>query len=360
MRILIVSTLKRKVTKDETASRSQIIYRLAKGLAKKGHEVSVLGTADTEIPGVRAIPVAERGWVDQEAVENSFFRDAASLLELSLKLKEVQKDFDLIHNHTYPEFFTSVIEDELEIPLLTTVHSQATEYIDELLSKFKKTKFVGLSKAHISEFKKIKIDFLVYNGIEISDFPFDNKKDDYLLWIGRLSKAKNKGGSFMDPKGVKWAIKLAEESGEKLIITGNVEDMEFYKKEIEPHLSSSIKWYGPVSSKQVLKPSEIANLMGKAKAFLMTVNWDEPFGLVMAEAMACGTPVIGFDRGAVGELVVNGKTGFVVPHGDLEGLKEALKKVHSINPKDCRKRVEDNFTTEKMVQNYEEVYKKLL
>ena len=105
---------------------------------------------------------------------------------------------------------------------------------------------------------------------------------------------------------------------------------------------------------------EVVKLMQKAKAFLMTVNWYEPFGLVIAEAQSCGTPVIGFDRGAVSELIVNGKTGFVVkPKQEIAGLKMALKNIDKIKPMDCRKHVEKNFSLEKMVQNYEQTYKEI-
>src|SRR3989344_2387818 len=103
MKILLVSTLKRKVGKNETASRSQIIYELANGLAKKGHEVAILATADTQIDGVQTIPITVQGWIDAPPVENAFFRDVASLIKLAQSVTEIQKDFDIIHNHTYPE-----------------------------------------------------------------------------------------------------------------------------------------------------------------------------------------------------------------------------------------------------------------
>ena len=312
MRILIVSTLKRKVTADETASRSQIIYKLAYGLVKKDHEVSLLGTGDSLIPGVNTISVLEKGWVDLPSVENPFFLEISSLIQLLKKIVEIQDRFDIIHNHLYPEFFTPLIEKELTKPMVTTVHVQATDFIDTTLSLFRKTKFVSISQAHRSLFLKTRMDKVIYNGVDTDLFSFREKKEDYLLWIGRLSKAKNKAGTFMDPKGIRWAIKLARETDSRLILTGNVEDQQFFEVDVKPYLNDKITWHGPVSMKQELPHKEIAGLMQKAKAFLMTVNWYEPFGLVMAEAMACGTPVIGFDRGSVKELVKDGKNGFFV------------------------------------------------
>jgi len=107
----------------------------------------------------------------------------------------------------------------------------------------------------------------------------------------------------------------------------------------------------------MLSKLQVKELMQKARAFLMTINWYEPFGLVMAEAMACGTPVIGFDRGSVNELIEDNKTGFVVnPEKGLEGLKESLSKLPNIKPDDCRQRVLDNFSLKSMVDNYEKTY----
>jgi glycosyltransferase involved in cell wall biosynthesis len=357
MRILIVSTLKRKVTKEVTASRSQIIYQLSRGLVQLGHQVSILGTGDTFVEGCQTIPVIEKGWVDLPPVENQFYLEVATMIQLIRKMVEIQADFDIIHNHLYPEFLPPIVEQELKTPLVTTVHSQWTDFIDDALALFKKTHFISISKAHRALFKKVNFYKVIYNGIDTDLFSFNDQKDDYLLWIGRLSKAKNKDGTFMDPKGVRWVIKLAYESSNRLMLTGNVEDFGFYKKDVNPYLSDKIKWYGPVAKEQIIPHQEIVSLMQKAKAFLMTINWHEPFGLVMAEAMSCGTPVVGFDRGAVLELVVDGKTGFVVPYEKgVEGLKEALSKVDQINPKDCRDHVVKNFSMEKMVENYEKVY----
>ncbi|OGK24314.1 hypothetical protein A3D76_02640, partial [Candidatus Roizmanbacteria bacterium RIFCSPHIGHO2_02_FULL_37_9b] len=306
-------------------------------------------------------PVIEKGWVDLPPVENPFLLEVATLVQLTKKIVEIQDRFDIIHNHLYPEFFTPIIENELTRPLVTTIHIQADDYIDQTFALFKKTKFISISNAHRSLFKKTPIYKVIHNGVDTNLFTFQEKKDDYLLWIGRLSKAKNADGTYMDPKGVKWAIKLAKQTNSKLIITGNVEDMDFYNSDVKPYLSEQIAWYGPVSSKQELKQTEIAKLMQNAKAFLMTVNWCEPFGLVMAEAMSCGTPVIGFDRGAVPELIIHGKTGYTVtPEKGIKGLQDALAKINRINPQNCRDHVLKNFSVEKMIENYENLYKEFI
>jgi len=361
MKILIVSLLKRKVTPDIPAARPRVIYEIANGLAKKGHQVSLLGTADSHIPGVEVIPVIEKGFVDMPSFENPFYAETAYLVKLAKKIEEIGDQFDIIHNHTYPEFINLLVAKNIKTPIISTIHAQAFAEYDEALSLFPECYHISISEAHKKLFKKAKIYKVVYNGVDTNIYSYQEKKDDYLLWLGRLSKAKSADGSFMDPKGIRWAIKLAEETNSRLLMSGNIEDMKFYDQDVKPHLTDKIKWVGPLSSELVLTKPEVAKLMQSAKAYLMPINWYEPFGLVMAEAMSCGTPVIGFDRGAVKELIVEGKTGFVVsPEAGIEGLKNALSKIDTIKPQDCRDHVEKNFSTETMVQAYEKTYQEVI
>ena len=361
MRILLASTVKRRVAIDVSASRSRIIYEIASGLVKNGHEVSLIGTADSNVQGVKTIPVIDKGFSELSGFENKFYAETSYLVKLCKKVEEIGYEFDVIHNNTYPEFINLFASEKLKTPMITTLHSQATPEYDEALSLFPNANLVSLSKAQRNMFKKAKIQNVVYNGIDTQIFSFVEKKDDYLLWIGRLSEAKDENNNFLDPKGVTWAIKLAQVTGERLIISGTVEDSDFYERDIKPNLNDKIQWVGPISKEQKLNREEIVGLMQKAKAFLMTINWEEPFGLVMVEAMSCGTPVIGFDRGAVSELVVDGKTGFIVPPAEgVEGLKKALQKISTIHPSDCRRHVENNFSVEKMVSSYEKIYQEVI
>ena len=361
MKILIVSTLKRKVAPDYFASRSRVIFQLASGLVKRGHQVSLLGTGDSNIPGVNIIPVVNKGWVDSPPVENEFLRQIATLIMQAKKIIEIQDSFDIIHNHTYPDFFPSILENELKIPIVTTLHALYDYYMDDLLSQYKKTYFVSLSNGYAKLYKKAKIYKTVYNGVDTNLYAYNEKKGDYLFWLARLPKARNKDGNFMDPKGVRFAIQLAQQTGEKLFISAPVEDREFFEKDVKPYLNDKIKFVGEPTTEQSVPLTKIIDLFQHAKTFLMTINQQEPFGLVMAEAMSCGTPVIGFDRGAVPEVVVDGKTGFVVPYEKgVDGLKQALAKINMIKPQDCRNHVINNFSIEKMVENYEKTYLEIL
>ena len=361
MKILLVGTIKRRIAEDVTASRSTIIFQLGKKLAAKGHDVNLLGTADSLIPGVRTIGIIEKGFVDLPPFENADYAQLSYLVQLEKEVERIAAEFDIIHNHTYPEFINLFATEKIKTPMVTTLHAQATPEYDEVLSLFPQANLVSISQAHRKLFKKTNPGFIVYNGIDTNLYVPVDTKEDYMFWIGRLGKAKDEHGNFMDAKGVRWAIELARKTGEKLVISGNIEDMDFYNSDVKPYLNDKIRWYGPLSSEQILKREEVITLMQKAKVFLMTINWEEPFGLVMAEAMSCGTPVIGFDRGAVSEVVLDGKTGFVVdPEKGIEGLEEALSSIDSIDPKVCREHVLNNFSIDKMVENYEKVYNKLI
>ncbi|MCR4276897.1 MAG: glycosyltransferase, partial [Candidatus Roizmanbacteria bacterium] len=206
MRILIVSLLKRKVTPDIPAARPRVIFEIASRLVKKGHQVSLLGTADSYIPGVEIIPVIEKSFVDMPAFENPFYAETAYLVKLAKKVEEIGDQFDIIHNHTYPEFINLLVAKNIKAPIISTIHAQAFPEYDEALSLFPECYHISISEAHKKLFKKAKIFKVVYNGVDTNIYSYQEKKEDYLLWLGRLSKAKNPDGSFMDPKGVKWAI----------------------------------------------------------------------------------------------------------------------------------------------------------
>lgn len=361
LQVLIVAPLKRKVAPRITAARPRVIFDLVSKLLKKGHKVSILGTGNSFVPGAKIIPVIPKSFVEIRPFENPFYTHTAFLTKMAKIIENIGNKFDIIHNHCYPEFINLLIEKNIKTPMVTTIHAQMTPELDETLSFFKKSCFICISETAKKLAKKTKIYKVIYNGIDTNLYKFSEKKEDYLLWIGRLSRTKDKKGNFMDPKGIRWAIQLARETNSKLLLSGNVEDPKFFEKDVKPYLSKKIKWIGPISPEQPLTKKEVAKLMKKAKAFLMTINWQEPFGLVMAEAQSCGTPVIGFDRGAVSEIVVNGKTGFVVnPKQGIKGLKRALKNIDKINPRNCRKHIEENFSLEKMAENYEKVYQKII
>jgi len=186
MRILLVAPLKRKITPRITAARPRIVFDIAAGLIKKGHRVSVLGTGDSKIPKAKVIAVTTKSMVDMPNPENPFYLETGYLVKLAKKLEMLGNKFDVVHNHTYPEFINLLVVDKLKIPVLTTIHAQMTPELDETLAQFNSVKncfFIALSKAHQKLAKKTKIWKIIYNGIDTKLYKFRPQKSDYLLWL---------------------------------------------------------------------------------------------------------------------------------------------------------------------------------
>ena len=260
-------------------------------------------------------------------------------------------EFDIIHSHIGDNalFFTNVCR----TPVLTTLHNVLPDpknrHSDEYITfrhYARKTNFVSISfnqRTHTD--LKLKYIGTVYNGVNINNFSFNEKPKDYLVWLGRIHYGK----------GLWNAVNAIKKSKQKLIIAGGAtcETDEKYFESVKPMIDGKrIKYIGEVSSKEKNK------LLGNAKALLFPTAWEEPFGLVMIEAMACGTPIIAFNKGSVSEVVKHNKTGFVVKN-EKEMIK-AIEKIDQINRADCRKHIEDDFTVEKMVDGYEKVYEKIM
>jgi len=175
----------------------------------------------------------------------------------------------------------------------------------------------------------------VYNCVDIDKYTFNPNPSDYLLMVGSIGRHKNQSE----------AISVAKELGMKLVLAGKIRDQDYFeeiKKDID---QETIKWIGEINFDEKLK------LYQSAKAFLFPILWEEPFGLVLIEAMACGTPVVAFNHGAIPEVVSNNLTGYVVENHSQ--MVEAVKKINTISRENCRKSIEEKFTVEKMIDSYE-------
>lgn len=374
LKIAMLAPIKRPLTADTTVSRQRIIADLSLGLIKKGHQVTIFATKDSALYSAKIIGIPDRGLNFLPPAENPFYQHTSFLTRMIGEAVRNQDQFDVIHNHMYPEYLALLALDSFKTPLVTTVHSQMVGETIEALKCFPKANLIAISNCAkiASGIENIQV---VHNSIDTNLFvPNQNISKDYFLFVGRMSKAKDKNGQYFDPKGVGQAIKVAEQTGEKLKIAGNVEEQAFFDQLIKPHLSEKIQFVGEVSAEQLLTRQQMVELFQGAKALINPIKWEEPFGLVMVEAMACGTPVIAYNRGSVPEIVRDGVTGFVIDPDDenrpgigswiikkrgIEGLVEAVQRVEEIDRTACRKHVEENFTVEKMVEGYEKVYQKL-
>jgi len=344
LKIAIGATLHKKVHKSSTGGTEIFAYLLSKELTKRGHKVTMFATGDSQIDSkLEGIATEEEiNKVDQ--AQRLFY--SYQLLESQL-ITLKQKEFDIIHiNYFEPFLFTSYSK-LIEKPVIYTVHSDLfssplwQKAIQEMVKP--RDHFVFVSKNAANKAKLIKNKTYIYNGINLLDYPFSKTHKNYLLWLGRIRKKK----------GIKEAVEAAIRSGENLIISGvfdNPKEKLFFEAQIKPLINKNqkIRLMGPVVAAEKIK------LYQEAKAFLFPVCWEEPFGLTMIEAMACGTPVIGFNRGAVPEVVDDGKTGYVVENVDQ--MVEKIKIIDQISRHDCRKRVKDHFTIQRMVDDYESLY----
>ena len=326
-----------------------IVSYITEGLVKKGHEVTLFASGDSKTSAklVSVFPKAlyEEGvpWTDTYGL----LLHAASCFELADR-------FDIIHNHF--GYFGICLSSITKTPAITTYHGNFGPVVEkknfqyEILKHFHATPLVSISKSQ-KRVKGLKLNFIdtIYNGIDVSEFQCNNAQGKYLAWMGRITPKK----------GILEAIEIAKKARIPLKIAAKIDknlpsDVVFYEKKVKPL----------IDGKKVLYIGEIggykakSSFLNKAIALLNPIIWEEPFGLVMVEAMACGTPIIAFDRGSVRELVKQNKTGFIVK--TIPQAVEAVKKIGTIKREDCRTWVEQNFTKEKMVDQYEALYYKVL
>ncbi len=348
MRIAILGSAAFPVPPPLSGGTEWIAYHQAKGLAEKGHKVILFaktGTAENfrnenvEVIEIGRGKTSEFGHKFTES-SRELRIEMIHLSEVVEKLLERKDDYDIILNNMRGEAIFLPIAKLINKLFINVMH---LNLFDELVQLFKAfdTDIITISNAQRRNFEGLSYLATVYNGVDISKFPFNDRPEDYLLMISSIGRHKNQGE----------AIKIAKKLGMRLILAGKIRDYDYYRELSKDIDGEEIKWLGEVSFK------EKVSLYRNAKVFLFPIAWDEPFGLVMIEAMSCGTPVVAFNHGAIPEVVVNDKTGYVIE--DDSQMFEAVKKIELIKRSDCRKHVEENFTVEKMVDDYEKALYKI-
>lgn len=318
-----------------------MLSELTEELIKRKHDVTLFASGDSKT-SAKFVPIIEKAiWLDHE-LKNPHAPVVRMLKEVFDRFYE----FDIIHNHF--NFFMFPLSLRLDCPrFLTTVHRPVDKQYAEAMKAYHKIKFVAISENHKQSMEELCVPVcdVVYNGIDCKRYEFNESPNDYLLYLSRLNKEK----------GVLTAIDVAKAAGQKLIIVGNSAgnaEWSFFLHEIQPRLNDEhISFRGQVNFQEKVE------LLKNAKALLFPIDRQEPFGLVMIEAMACGTPVIGFRKGSVPEVIEHGKTGFVVD--TPEEMIKAIEQLPAIDRRACRKRVEEKFSLEQMVDKYEKIYEKL-
>lgn len=334
MKIAMLSPISWRTPPRHYGPWENVVSLLTEQLVSMGIEVTLFATGDS-------LTSAELAWVCERPYSEDPSIDAKvwECLHIAELFKRVD-EFDLIHNQY--DFLPLSYSDFTEVPILTTIHGFSSDSIIPVYKKYNdSTYYVAISDADKSD----QLDYIstIHHGINLDEFPFREEQGDYLLFFGRIHH----------DKGVHDAIKIAQKTGHRLIIAGIIQDAHYFKEQVEPHINGTqIEYIGSVG------PEKRQAVLGGAIALLHPIYFDEPFGLSVVEAMACGTPTIAYRRGSMPEIIQDGVTGFLV--NDVASAVEAVSNIDSINRHYCRQEVEKRFTSKRMAHDYVKVYHKIL
>lgn len=310
-----------------------VVSMITEGLVQRDHDVTLFATGDS-LTEAKLCSVLDKGYEEDPSV----IAKVAECLHITA-LFEQADDFDIVHNHF--DFLPLSYSHLTSTPVVSTVHGFSSEGILPVYQKYnKRTHYVSISNS--DRHQSLEYACTIHHGIELSKFTFNPKSQDYLVFFGRIHH----------DKGAKDAIEIAKRCDKKLILAGIIQDHNYYEQYIAPNLSEgSIEYVGSVG------PLERDKLLGGASALLHPIYFDEPFGLSVIESMACGTPVIAYNRGSMPELITSGVDGFLVE--DVDSAVSAVERIHTLDRTACRKTVETRFTQDRMVDDYEGLFYKL-
>ena len=334
LRLAMLAPISWRVPPRHYGPWERVVSLLTEGLVGRGVAVTLFATADSitqaRLAGTCARPYSEDGRLEPKVWE---------CLHIA-EVFERANEFDLIHNHF--DFLPLSYSGLVETPVVTTIHGFSSPRILPVFEKYnKRTYYVSISDADRSP----NLDYVatVHHGIPLDEFTLRSDSDGYLLFFGRIHPEK----------GTADAIEVARRAGRPLVIAGIIQDQDYFDREVAPHVDGDrVRYLGPVGSD---KRSEV---LGGADALLHLIHFDEPFGLSMIEAMACGVPVIAIGRGSVPEIVVNGETGFVV--SDADTAVAAVERIGALDRAAVREHVEARFSVDRMTDAYLGVYQEVL
>lgn len=317
-----------------------VVWLLCEELIARGHEVTLLAAPGSRSAARVRSPLESQhpdriGWALYEADHVGSAYDA---------VEDAASDgasFDVVHDHSG---FTAVaMAPRSPVPVVHTLHAPFDDDTTPFYARHgHKVRLVAISRFQQEHAPPgVRVTEMVPNPIRVADWPFREGKDDYLLWVGRF-----------DPvKGAHRAISVARRAGVSLVLAGPVQHGQepYFQREIEPHIDGEqVRYVGEVGGARRME------LFAGAKALLMPIRWAEPFGLVMIEALVCGTPVLAFPEGAVGEIVIDGENGFQV--ADEQRMTAAIGRLGEIDPLRCRESVASRYDAPIIAERYEAVY----
>lgn len=316
-----------------------IAYYLTEELVKRGHNVTLYASSDSKT-SARLKSISASSYIEGNLKNHADY-------EYALISKAYQDSldgkFDIIHSHF--DVRTAYFAPLVTTPTISTLHSPLDEGSKkEILSQFNNTQYYASISDNQRE-KNPDLNFIAtaYNGVAIDTIPFSQKKEDYIIFTGRINQQK----------GVLEAIDVAKKTNTKLLIFGSHKEEDEYWQKVERLIDEKQIVYGGI-----IEHDKLFQYLVKAKAFIFPLQWDEPFGLSVVEALAAGTPVITFPKGSMPEIIEDGVNGFLVH--SVDEMVEKLKNISSISAKVCREGVDKKFSIKSMTDRYEEAYYKIL
>src|SRR5271169_1962244 len=328
-RVAILSPIAWRTPPRQYGAWETVASNITEGLVARGWDVTLFATGDS-VTSAHLHAVVERGYEEDSSIDPK----VAEYLHIS-EAFEHAAEFDLIHSHY--DFMALTYTRLVKTPVLTTIHGFSSDKIMPVYEKYRDGHFVSISNSD----RAAGLNYLatVYNGIDLSLYPLRKRGGDHLVFLGRIHP----------DKGVHLAIEVSHRSGLPLLIAGIVQDRTYFREQVEPHLDQAIRYIGPVD---VAGKTE---LFAQARALLHLNTIPERFGLVLAEANAAGVPVIAMDLGSCREVIQDGQTGFLV--NNVHEAVRALARLPEIDRNACRRRVQQCFSLETMVEAYERVYR---
>jgi len=334
MKIAILAPIAWRTPPLKYGPWEQVASNITEGLVEKGMDVTLFATGDSNTKG-KLVSVCDHAYAEDSTMDAK----VAECLHIS-HLMEQADQFDIIHNNY--DFLPLSYSRLIRTPMVTTIHGFSSPKIVPVFKKYNNTgHYVSISNS--DRHPDLSYEATVYNGININNFVFRGEPDDYLLYFGRIHPEK----------GTYQAIEIAKKTKRKLIISGFIQDQDYFNQKVKPYINNEDIVYVGNSG-----PEQRLELLSQACVLLHPISFHEPFGLSVAEAMACGTPVIAFNKGSMPELILHEKTGFLVKN--IDEAVHAIDNIHHINRSECTKWVSSMFSRQKMIEGYLKVYKKVL
>lgn len=339
MRIAQIAPLFESVPPRLYGGTERVVYSLTEELVRRGHDVTLFASGDSRT-SARLVPVIPQAI----RLDPKIFDPYVHITREVGVIARCADQFDIIHSHI--DFFPLPILPLIKTPMVTTLHGRLDlPDLPAIFGDYREAKFISISNSQRNHLGWLNWIATVYNGIDIEGLSFQANPGSYLAFLGRIAPEK----------GLEWAIEVAKRVGLKLRIAAKVDkvDRAYYDTQIVPLLDHPlVEYIGEVD--QEAKSDFLSN----ARATLFPIDWPEPFGLVMVESMAAGTPVIARRRGSVPEVIVDGKTGFICD--TIEDMVEAVHRVEQIDRAECRRHVEQHFTRQNMTDGYEAAYRAMI